>query len=291
MDKQQLLKMAGNPALIPGIYNYCDRWCERCPLTSYCLVFAMEAAEKPTADAGENELGAAVEAMCRLSLEILDDLEKECGAGRASDARAIPDEMRARPLSEGNSPSPPGAGKACQVVLRSARHYIDLVNDWFASHGSLFQEKERSLNATAAASPNLTHPQLSAHRITDAVEVIRWYQYLIFVKLTRASENMKSLSKESTRRRRDDDIADVLRQDMDGSAKVALIGIQRCINAWLSLRSHLKDQADSILHVLIHLEKLRRNMLTVFPGAETFVRPGFDEIERFNRPGGQEDKE
>ncbi len=24
---------------IAGIYNYCDRWCERCPATSRCMVF------------------------------------------------------------------------------------------------------------------------------------------------------------------------------------------------------------------------------------------------------------
>jgi hypothetical protein len=27
---------------ISGIFNYCDRWCERCPLTARCRVFAME---------------------------------------------------------------------------------------------------------------------------------------------------------------------------------------------------------------------------------------------------------
>ena len=26
---------------IPGIYNYCDRWCERCTFTSRCLNFEM----------------------------------------------------------------------------------------------------------------------------------------------------------------------------------------------------------------------------------------------------------
>ncbi len=27
---------------IPGIYNYCDRWCERCPFTDRCMNYAME---------------------------------------------------------------------------------------------------------------------------------------------------------------------------------------------------------------------------------------------------------
>lgn len=28
---------------IPGIYNYCDRWCERCSFTARCLNFEMSA--------------------------------------------------------------------------------------------------------------------------------------------------------------------------------------------------------------------------------------------------------
>ena len=42
MDKDELLKMTDNPDLIPGIYNYCDRWCERCSRTSRCLLFQTE---------------------------------------------------------------------------------------------------------------------------------------------------------------------------------------------------------------------------------------------------------
>jgi len=37
MDKEDLLKLAKDPKYIPGIYNYCDRWCERCQFTSRCL--------------------------------------------------------------------------------------------------------------------------------------------------------------------------------------------------------------------------------------------------------------
>jgi hypothetical protein len=30
---------ATDPRLIPGIYNYCHRWCERCPFTDRCVAF------------------------------------------------------------------------------------------------------------------------------------------------------------------------------------------------------------------------------------------------------------
>src|SRR5688572_13257745 len=51
MRRQTLTQLASNPDLISGIYNYCDRWCERCPFTSRCLVFATEAEDhQPSKD-------------------------------------------------------------------------------------------------------------------------------------------------------------------------------------------------------------------------------------------------
>ena len=41
MDKDWIKGMAKNPDFIPGIYNYCDRWCERCAFTARCMNFAM----------------------------------------------------------------------------------------------------------------------------------------------------------------------------------------------------------------------------------------------------------
>src|SRR5882672_706316 len=42
MKKDDLRKPARNPKFIPGIFNYCDRWCERCIFTARCQTFAME---------------------------------------------------------------------------------------------------------------------------------------------------------------------------------------------------------------------------------------------------------
>src|SRR5574338_917874 len=42
MRLRTLTELANNPDLISGIYNFCDRWCQRCPLTSRCLVYATE---------------------------------------------------------------------------------------------------------------------------------------------------------------------------------------------------------------------------------------------------------
>ena len=45
MNRDQLEKLAADERFIPGIYNYCDRWCERCPQTFHCLNFTFSESE------------------------------------------------------------------------------------------------------------------------------------------------------------------------------------------------------------------------------------------------------
>ena len=100
------------------------------------------------------------------------------------------------------------------------------------------------------------------------MEVIRWYQHQIYVKLRRA---LHSTDDEA----RDDEIDD-FPKDSDGSAKVSLIGMDRCISAWGKIIAHFPDEEVSILGIIAHLERLRRRTEIEFPDARAFVRPGFD---------------
>ena len=56
---------------IVSIFNYCDRWCERCPLTARCRVFAMSAEQE-----FESDHGPLTQPMA--------EREAEARAGRAS---------------------------------------------------------------------------------------------------------------------------------------------------------------------------------------------------------------
>ena len=66
-------------------------------------------------------------------------------------------------------------------------------------------------------------------------------------------------------------------KDSDGSAKVALIGIDRSLAAWGILLKYFPSQEDEIFPILVHLEQLRKNTEKAFPDGRAFVRPGFDE--------------
>jgi hypothetical protein len=98
--------------------------------------------------------------------------------------------------------------------------------------------------------------------------VIHWYQYQIAVKTMRAL---------SGRREELEDDPE-FPKDSDGSAKVALIGIDRSIAAWRLMQLSLPERAQSIVPLILQLERLRRRIEIVFPEARRFVRPGFDEV-------------
>ena len=105
-------------------------------------------------------------------------------------------------------------------------------------------------------------------RLNDCVEVIRWYQTLIYVKVCRA---FSSLVEE------EDDRRLAAARDSSGSAKIALIALERSLAAWVALREMFPEETDSILEILVHLDRLRRTVKKKFPRAKSFKRPGFDD--------------
>ena len=103
--------------------------------------------------------------------------------------------------------------------------------------------------------------------INDALEVIRWYQHQIYIKIMRALNH-------------DDEIEEdeAFPKDSDGSAKVALIGMDRSIGAWGKLQELFPEKTNSILDILVHLDRLRRRTEQTILQARSFVRPGFDTL-------------
>jgi hypothetical protein len=132
----------------------------------------------------------------------------------------------------------------------------------------LFEQKQNELLTLLELAIGGQQPQAVAARIKDAVEVLRWYQYQIHVKL------MRALIRDDF----DDDAGLAsFPKDSDGSAKVALIGRDRSIAAWGALREQFPEKTDSILTLLLQLDRLRRKTEQHFPKARSFKRPGFDD--------------
>jgi hypothetical protein len=102
------------------------------------------------------------------------------------------------------------------------------------------------------------------------MEVIRWYQHFIYVKLMRAVRGELDEREEEL---------DDLPRDSEGSAKIALIAIDRSIGAWGTIYGLDSFQNEKILRIIAYLDRLREEVEKTFPGARSFARPGFEKID------------
>jgi hypothetical protein len=250
------LNMADHPKYIEGIYNYCDRWCERCPLTSRCLNYAIaeENIQDLLAHDSKNQaFWDQLKDMFDVTIEMLTEWAEEQGIDlNTMDAEADTTAEQRRRVKAGNH-------ELCQI----ARQYGAVVEQWFDDEERVLDQREESLNTIVSLGVGGEAPFEEAHSINDAIEVIHWYQHQIHVKFMRALTQTDAP---------DEAFA------ANGSVKVGLIGIDRSIAAWGSLRKFFPECADDILDILVILDRLRRKAEQVFPGARQFVRPGFDTL-------------
>lgn len=242
VKRRSLTELASNPDLIPGIYNYCDRWCEKCPLTSRCLVYATEQEEGVSLErleAENEEFWNRLSTIYREAREVIVGWAREAGLDFTQPAFEEKGGRRQRRRTVDN-----------HLLVKAAKKYANTAGDWFRDlpEGENAQQKwgEAGLEAT---------------------DVVQWYQYQIAVK------TMRALSE-----RWDGDEDEGVPKDSDGAAKVALIGIERSIGAWHWLQTIIPAQAASIVPLILQLERLRVEVEREFPGAVVFVRPGFDEV-------------
>jgi hypothetical protein len=105
--------------------------------------------------------------------------------------------------------------------------------------------------------------------IKDCQEIITWYLHFIHVKFMRAL--MGKMEDDGWQE------ANGFQRDCDGSAKIAMIAIDKSIEAWTLMLQFVPAAEDEIIELLAILQKARRMAESEFPKARTFVRPGFDE--------------
>lgn len=261
MDKKDILRLAGDPRFISGIYNYCNRWCERCAFTSRCLNYATssEFSKNSTEHDVSNEaFWPKISSIFEMTLKMLHDLADEQGIDlNDSDLDAANDEFAVR-RDEANK----------HELSQDARSYSKLANKWLDSAYPIFKKKEDELKSLSILGMESVDPEAEAIQITDAVEVIRWYQNQIYVKLMRAlsQDHLEDVLDETT----------AIQNHTNGSVKVALIGMDCSIGAWGIIHEHFQEATDSILDILLCLDRLRKRTEYLFPHARAFVRPGFD---------------
>jgi hypothetical protein len=153
------------------------------------------------------------------------------------------EEMNEASIAGLSAPDPPPLPQSYTGVSDRARAYGMRFHWWIIEKG--FE-----------GPPDPSHP----------LAVISWFSHLIGAKVHRAVTGLA-----------EDDGDREFPPDHEGSAKVALIGIERSETAWRDLVAIERVTADDAAPFLCELSWLRESLETLLPNARAFVRPGLDE--------------
>jgi len=256
MRTTDLTELAKNPNFISGIYNYCDRWCERCPMTSRCLLYAQEQEDEDDSPESRDITNEAFWKKLASIFQETRELITKWADENGVDLTAVDEEEVTRRRKRRERASNGRLAKA-------GKAYASAVTAWFSEFDQTLSSSDTPVTEADSDQNEM---------LQDARDVIYWYQYQIAVK------TMRALSSRVDEKEEIEIFGDDFRKDSDGSAKVALLGIDRSISAWRIIQLCVPERAELVIPLILLLEQLRHATEKRFPDARDFIRPGFDEI-------------
>ena len=211
-----------------------------------------------TSDINNEKFWQSLSDIFKMTRELIEETAEEMGV----DLDNIDFEETAR--EEGIKDKITENHECCQA----AKKYDQMVTEFFESEyvpSLQVVDKDHMNNAADLQKSDVLD---GPPTLDEMVEIIYWYQHFIYVKLLRAVRGSLGNAEEEW---------EDFPKDSDGSAKVALIAIDRSMAAWGHMHHFFPSHQDQIMAIIVHLERLRSRTETIFPQARHFVRPGFDE--------------
>lgn len=256
---------------IPGIFNYCDYWCERCAFTRRCRNYQMGRALKRKArepdDAGDQDAtNAAFWAELAEQVREVSIFGKpdDWGSEAETDSIPAPDpEWMAREETRRTAVRQ-------HPLVRRAFEYMQRAKQWLDTSDADLKAVARDLLETAC-SPVPNQAEETARDIGDMIDIVAWYHTLIPPKLSRAIDGL--LEQDEPDGEFAEIVAETRLQDANGSGRIVLLAIERSIAAWMRLREILPAHEDAILDMLVLLDRLRAGIHLALPGARAFRLP------------------
>gem|GEM_PF-528146 len=244
---------------ISGIYNYCDRWCERCPLTAKCYLYWQERGREAKHRAAGRDpydwdvVLEDVRKNFQQAIEMLREAAEEHGVDldHLSEVEDTSTDPSAHPLHQ-----------RAESYLKTAHTFLKDLHQRLAGEHATLEQRAMVLGPERVAG--------EYRDILDAHEVISWYHTLIPAKVHRALSSMMEAEQD------EDEGQELHMGDALGSAKVAHESIVRSMAALRRVYDWDTGLEDQVIPLLADLDWMRRQIEESFPGFQNFRRPGLD---------------
>lgn len=242
---------------ISGIYNYCDGWCERCSYIDRCLNYSSLDEYDFNNEDDEGTLDNTLDSVFEIFSDISAFLKEEAEKSGIDLNEEIDMSDYENAKEKANS----------HPLTKKTYKYFQLVNDWFKSRKEIVTQQTDEFIKFTELGLDEEKIQSNVNEFQDAIEVIQWYYTLIRVKVIRALHTKfdKSYVDE-----------EFTFEQVNTSAKIALVGCEKSLAAWKTLYEYLKEDEDKILTILAYLDKLIKSIKEEFPDVAEYKRPYFD---------------
>lgn len=249
---------------IPFIHNYCDRWCERCTMTSQCAIYVQNEKSpfKETTDEENEELWKSVNENLIKAVELISkEIEKRgiviTEEDKVEAAKELEDKMEFVDNHELTLLS--------EKYWKEARPILKEIN--------LDEFGKRSIQEVELGIKEEKHQEKLFRTIEMNLEILHFYLFFINMKCKRALSGLHDILLYGEEENEEEfDIPN----DMLGSAKIALITTKRSISAWALMMEHKIFSEDKTLPLLATLQRIENMIYNYFPKASEYKRPGFD---------------
>ena len=236
----------GEENFIQGIFNYCDRWCERCDFTDRCRVFA---------DERNRKIEDSDDPMCDTLMVVSESLAE------AKQMLLEQAEERGIDLIEAmNDPE-------VEIGIERARETADSEEASILARRYSMETRSLLENPETWAGDEIDDPI-----VADTLEVLRHYLFSVAVNVHSCFHAALDIDGYD-----DPDAIIDTQSYANGTAKITLIIVERSILGWTYLMN--ESNSDLLRPVIERLERIAQLLESKFPNAREFIRPGFDEIQ------------
>jgi len=283
MQADEFFKLVDNPEFISGIYNYCDRWCEKCNYVNRCTVGTLEQllqfGQVDNEPISADEFTGMLEIATGKSIdpESIQTITMDVGFDESAAEDETFNLLNNLPESEEES--------AFMNEMREAQMYVDAHDLNKVAHEYTVQcfkwkttmRKYFLLDDTYPkpkfiyCGPVYLISKEDSELAAEAFEVIDWFSMLIAVKLKRALHSFYTDNAHFE--------PDNFQTDFNGSSKVAVNGMSRCLIAYQHLQLYFPSEYQSTVNIIKLLEELKLKTYVTFPCTDNFIRIGFDQSE------------
>ncbi|MDP2363618.1 MAG: hypothetical protein Q8M94_07605 [Ignavibacteria bacterium] len=261
---------------ISGIYNYCDRWCEKCSYTNRCLLFKQEAEREIKhilRDEDENDPEVLAKDLADDFKDAFDHINKFMDEEDEEYEEFEKDDFDfdEEDYEDDDSEDCDFFKKEIDDDERPSTFLKNADNPLILQSEKLFKDFYKYYDLLKSKFPNDIEEKNSQNFLQQNLDTLGWYTPQIHVKIRMCYWNKHKLSKS-----KDPELIEIDEEMLNVTARIAFVGIENCINALNNLHQQKLGLESETLFLLTTTKQIKEMFVEEFPTAFTYKRPYFD---------------